>query len=199
MAWFGGVCLFAAAILTTLEVFLRKFANFSFAGADEVSGFLFATATVFGLAFTMLHRTNVRIDALYIRLPYSVQIALDILGFLALGSFIGLIAWQGFIMWTISVEYDSVSITPLQARLAIPQGFWVAGLFFFMLVFTTLLLRVAQAVFQRDWTRVSALVGPRTLAEDITEETEQAQTTVAREHALMQDDKHATDRPPREQ
>ncbi|MEL6218987.1 MAG: TRAP transporter small permease, partial [Pseudomonadota bacterium] len=50
LVWLGGVLLIGSALLVTAEVFLRKFANVSIGGADEISGYAFAVATA--LAFS---------------------------------------------------------------------------------------------------------------------------------------------------
>ena len=175
-----------AAIITTLEVFLRKFANFSFGGADEVSGYLFAISTAFALAYTTLQRAHVRIDALYMHLPRPIQLFLDVMGFLALGFFLLLAGTQAYSVWKNSYEYESVSITPLVTPLAIPQGFWLLGMIFFGLCFIALFLRVGQALIQRDWVRISQLISARSLEEEISEETEHARAELEREHALQE-------------
>ncbi len=186
LVWVGGSMLLFAAVITTLEVFLRKFANFSFGGADEISGYLFAISTAFALSYATLQRAHVRIDALYMHLPRPVQLFLDVMGFLALGFFLLLAGTQAYSVWKNSYDYDSVSITPLVTPLAVPQGFWVLGMLFFGFCFLALFLRAGQALIQRDWVRVSQLISARSLEEEISEETEHARAELEREHALQE-------------
>ncbi|MEM7253205.1 MAG: TRAP transporter small permease [Pseudomonadota bacterium] len=183
VVWIGGAMLLFAAFMTTVEVFARKFFSFSFAGADEIAGYLFAISTAFAFAFCMLERAHVRIDALYMVLPRGVRRLLDLLGFLLLGGFLALLTVRGFTVWHGSWENDSVSITPLVTPLDIPQGFWLAGLIFFMVVFVIVLLRLIQAIVQRDWRTYSRLIGARTLDEEVQAETDQAAAGLAHEHA----------------
>jgi len=185
LVWLGGCMLLFAAGLTTLEVLLRKFANFSFGGADEISGYMFAISTAFAFSFAMLQRTHVRIDALYMHLPRPIQLFLDVMGFLALGTFLILIFIRGFYVWLGSWENDSVSITPMVTPLDIPQGFWVVGLTLCVLCFVILALRVVQALVQRDWVSVTRLISARSLEEEIAEETEHAKAELEREHQLQ--------------
>ena len=185
LVWIGGALLLFAAVLTTLEVFLRKFANFSFGGADEIAGYLFAISTAFAFSFAMLQRTHVRIDALYVKLPRSAQLFLDIAGFLALGGFMLLMTAMAHQTWRTSVDHDSVSITPMVTPLDVPQGFWLVGLLFFVFCFLALFLRVAQALLQRDWVTVSQLISARSLEEEIADETVHAKAEIEREHALL--------------
>lgn len=180
--WIGGALLIFAAFMTTLEVILRKFANFSFGGADEVAGYIFAISTSFAFAFATLHRAHVRIDALYLRLPQAVRLTLDIFGFLLLGGFLLLMAERSYDVWWNSFENSSVSITPLVTPLAFPQGFWFAGMVFFFIVFALMLLRIITAAFSRDWNRIARMVGPRGIEEEVEEEREHALAEIEREH-----------------
>ena len=186
VVWMGGALLIFAALMTTLDVILRKVINWSFGGADEIAGYLFAISTAFAFAFTMLHRAHVRIDALYRVFPRPVRIVLDLVGFLALGGFLTLITHRAYHVWWGSFENSSVSITPLVTPLALPQGFWLIGLVFFMVVFVLVLLRVILALAQQDWFKVSTLIGARSLEEEIEEERAHAEAELAREHELMQ-------------
>jgi TRAP-type C4-dicarboxylate transport system permease small subunit len=185
-AWLGGAMLLFAAFMTTAEVFLRKFFNFSFGGADEISGYMFAISTAFAFGFTLLQRGNVRIDALYINLPGTVRHLLDVFALLMLGGFLGLMTWRAFLVWHNSWISDSVSITPMVTPLDIPQGFWAAGLIFTMVVFTILLLRVIVALVHWDRPTLNRLIGARSLDEEIEEETRHAREEIEREHRLSQ-------------
>ena len=187
IVWIGGGMLIFAAVMTTAEVILRKFANFSFGGADEIAGYIFAISTSFAFAFATLHRAHVRIDALYMRLPQPVRLFLDIFGFLLLGGFLLLIAERSYNVWWNSFENSSVSITPLVTPLALPQGFWFAGMVFFFIVFALMLLRIISAAFSRDWNRIAVLVGPRGIKEEVEEERENALGELTRERSLMKD------------
>lgn len=182
--WIGGALLIFAAVMTTVDVIIRKIFNWSFGGADEIAGYIFAISTALALAFATLQRTHVRIDALYLQLPKVVRPFLDILGFLLLGGFLTIVTESAYSVWLNSYESDSVSITPLVTPLAIPQGFWLIGLGFFMIVFTLILLRLIVALFQRDWLRIAQLVGPRGIEEEVAEERAHARAEIEREHTL---------------
>ena len=168
--WLGGALLIGAALITTVDVVLRKALNWSFGGADEISGYMFAISTAFAMSFALLQRSHVRIDALYTILPARVRTVLDILAFLMLASFLGLITERAFAVWWGSYGSSSVSITPLVTPLALPQGFWFAGFVFVMVVIVLMTVRIAVAVFQRDWVRIAELVGARGLDEEVEEE-----------------------------
>lgn len=183
--WVGGSLLVFAALLTTTDVVLRKLISFSFAGADEIAGYLFAVSTAMAYAFTVLQRGNVRIDALYLVLPRIVRLGLDVLGFLLLAGLLAFMTERAFDVWTNSLENDSVSITPLVTPLALPQGFWFFGLVFAMVIVVLLLVRLITAIAQRDTARITQLVGARSLEEEVAEEMAHAEAELAREHQLM--------------
>jgi TRAP-type C4-dicarboxylate transport system permease small subunit len=170
MVWIGGALLIFAALMTTIDVFARKFFGWTFGGADEIAGYMFAISTAFAMSMALLHRTHVRIDALYLVLPARVRTVLDIVAFVMMASFLAFIAERAFSVWWNSYESSSVSITPLVTPLALPQGFWFAGFAFAMLVVLLMTLRIIVAVYQRDWRRISQLVGARGLNEEVEDE-----------------------------
>jgi len=123
--------------------------------------------------------------------PARLRTVLDVFGFLMLGGFLAVVAERAFDVWWNSVENSSVSITPLVTKLAWPQGFWFAGMVFFMIVFFLIAARIAVALFQRDWTRIAQLVGPRGVEEEVEEEREHALAELARERAATEKARHA--------
>ena len=189
VVWIGGGLLIFSAFMTTVDVILRKAISWSMGGADEIAGYIFAISTSFAFAYATLHRAHVRIDALYLRLPRAVRIVLDVLGFLLLGGFLLLMAERAHSVWWNSFENSSVSITPMVTPLALPQGFWFAGMVFFFIVFLLMLARIVTAVFKRDWDRIATLVGPRGIEEEVEEEREHARSEIEREHALAESER----------
>jgi TRAP-type mannitol/chloroaromatic compound transport system permease small subunit len=91
--WMGGAMLFAAAAIVTAEVLLRKGVGailgtgFVFSGSDEISSFLFAVGTSWSMAYVLVTRGHVRIDALYIHFGPRTRALLDLFALLMLGVF----------------------------------------------------------------------------------------------------------------
>ena len=75
MVWVGGALLLAAAITVSVDVIVRKLFNLSLGGADELSGYAFAIGVAWALPFALLQRANIRIDALYGKLPARIAAA----------------------------------------------------------------------------------------------------------------------------
>lgn len=169
--WVGGAALLAAAVMVTVDVLSRKLFGVTMSGSDEYSGYVFSATTTWAYSYCLLHRSNVRIDALYNLLPRPVTAMLDVLGLTLLLYFMSIMTYYAFVSFNNSWVYNSVSITTLGTPQWIPQLFWVAGLtlFFVTLVFVT--LYALTALVQRNWDLVSRIAGVPTIAETVEEET----------------------------
>lgn len=175
--WAGGAMLIFAAGMVTVDVLTRKFLGWSMAGSDEITGYLFAISTAWSYAFTLLGRANVRIDALYERLPRPVRAVLDVVALLALMAFMGFVTYWAYRVFKGSLgapfgdtDVWSLSITPLSTPLALPQGLWLLGLVLFMITAAVLLLRVLASLGRSDWAGVTRRAGTRTFAEEVEDE-----------------------------
>ena len=164
--WAAGALMLAAALLVSVEVFLRKLFLVSIGGADELSGYAFAIATSWALAFTLLERANVRVDAVYQHLPSGLRALLDVAGLLVLGGFVGLLAWHGWAVLQDSLAFKTLATTPLQTPLWIPQTLWVVGFGIFAFAWVPLVLRVLRALFSGDRATAARLAGARSIEED---------------------------------
>ncbi|MEQ9643400.1 MAG: TRAP transporter small permease [Alphaproteobacteria bacterium] len=163
-----------AAFMVTFDVLSRKFIGWSMAGADEITGYIFAISTAWAYGFTLLGRSNVRIDALYERFPMPLRALLDIVALCALLIFMSFVtywAWRVFhgSMGAPFGDTDvwSLSITPLSTPLAVPQGLWFFGLVLFEITAFVLLLRLLASLFRGDWTAIQLRAGTRTATEEI--------------------------------
>jgi len=173
MVWAGGALIMAAALVVTLDVLQRKispYTGLSISGSDEISGYLFAISTAWAFSHALLHRANVRVDALYLMMPRPVRAYLDVAGILVLSIFVAVVTWYGMQMFIHNLTNWSKSITPLLTPLAIPQFFWVAGLVIFVLNLFLVLLRVMVALMLGDYATVGLAAGARTQEEEFEDE-----------------------------
>ena len=170
LVWTGGVLIILSAILVTIEVFMRKFLNISFGGADELSGYAFGVATSFGMAYALFERAHIRVDALYSVFPGWLKMAANLIGLALLGGFIGVICVTAWGLVADSLTHGSRSITPMRTLLSVPQIPWLAGWLFFL--FCTMLLLVASvvAIFNGKPDQASQLIGTKTIDEQIDDE-----------------------------
>jgi len=111
----GGALLVAAALTVSVDVLARKLFAVSLGGADELSGYAFAIGSAWAFPFALLHRANVRVDALYERLPPKLCALLDILAIVALGVFAVFLARYAWDVMATSWSLSSDRTAPSSA------------------------------------------------------------------------------------
>lgn len=176
--WIGGAMLFAAALIVSAEVMLRKGlgtlfgSTFIFSGSDEISSYLFAVGTSLSMAHVLVTRGHVRIDALYGRLGPRTRTLLDLLAMIVLGMFVAALlerAWD--LAWTSYAEQIR-SNTPLRIPLAWAQLPWFFGLVLFALALVVALLRMVLALLLGDYATAAATSSAITQDEEVKSELE---------------------------
>ncbi len=182
-AWFGGAITLASVLLICFDVIVRKFFGFTTGGADELSGYAFAISTSWSLAFVVLHRGNVRVDALYQLLPVRISAMLDWLSLVALGVFMVFLTYYASFVVDTSWVQNSAANTPLATPLWIPQGLWFLGLAWMCLVLALMLVRASVAMVTGDITAIKDLCGVRSVEEEAQEEAEIGERLVKGESA----------------
>ena len=173
-----------AALIVTFEVLARKFLNWSMAGADEISGYIFAVATSWSFAYAMLQRANVRIDGIYLLSSTPLRAVMDIGALLALGLYVAAMLHSGWILWFDNYSYDSRSITSWRTPLAVPQAFWLAGWAWLAVALALVLARCVQALARGRLADVVSVAGVRTMEEEVAAEVAHAAEEVAHEREL---------------
>ena len=83
-AWIGGAMIMLAAVIVSAEVVLRKLLALPFSGSDEIGAYLFAIGTSWSMAFALVTRGHVRIDALYGAFSPLTRAILDLVALLGL-------------------------------------------------------------------------------------------------------------------
>ena len=183
-AWFGGGLLLLAAAIITTDVIARKLFQVSMGGSDELAGYTLAIATSWGLSFTLMRRANIRIDALYMRLPKRVTAWFDLIALVLMGFFMAFVAWFASRLWLGSIQMQSTSNTPLQTPLMIPQGLWLAGFVLFLFVLLVLLARVVGLLVRGEHMGVGEIAGIRTVEEEVHDELSSSNPKHSREVGL---------------
>lgn len=166
----GGLLILAAALLVSVDVTLRKLANTTLGGADELSGYALAIGSTWSFAFVLLARGHVRIDALYQLLPRKLAAACDLIAIVALLAFASLIAWHGAGVLAQSWQLGARSNSSLAVPLAVPQALWWIGYLGFVICAALLLLRAAAALLAGDIAAANRLIGARSIEEEAADE-----------------------------
>ena len=157
--------------MVTVDVLSRKIFNVTMSGSDEYSGYVFSATTTWAYSYCLLHRSNVRIDALYNYLPRKVTAILDVLGLLLLFYFMSIMTYYAMVSFVDSWVNNSVSITTLGTPQWIPPLFWVAGLILFFVTLIFVVVYSIIALLQRNWDLVARVAGVPSIAETMQEET----------------------------
>jgi TRAP-type C4-dicarboxylate transport system permease small subunit len=171
--WIGGAMLFAAAIIVTAEVLLRKGVGalagtrFMFSGSDEISGYLFAVGTSLSMAYVLVHRGHVRIDVLYGQFGPTTRAVMDIVALLVMFVFVSALFERAIDVATTSYVEGIRSNTNLRIPLAWSQIPWAFGIGLFFLAILVALIRSIAAALSGDWGAVNAISGVATTEEEI--------------------------------
>ena len=166
----GGLLILAAALLVSVDVTLRKLANTTLGGADELSGYALAIGSTWSFAFVLLARGHVRIDALYQLLPRKLAAACDLIGIVSLLAFASLIAWHGAGTLAQSWHLGARSNSSLAVPLAVPQALWWIGYLGFVICAVLLLARALAAMWAGDLAAANRLIGARSIEEEAADE-----------------------------
>ena len=170
--WIGGAALLFCAFMVSIDVVMRKFFSITMSGSDEISGYVFAAATAWAYSYCLLHRSHIRIDALYGILPAWARGLLDALGLALLLFYMAYLTDKAIDVFVTSWERDSVSITTLSVPQWIPQLLWVTGLSWFVITLAFLLVYVLVSLLMRDVATVQKIAGAMSVESKVDEETQ---------------------------
>lgn len=170
LALAAGYGLLGLALLVTVEILLRRFMNFSLQGGNELGGYVLAILAAFGFSFALLERAHTRVEILIERVSGRPQAWLNLISAWCIALMAMFMAWRAGGALMESIEFGSLSGTPLMTPLWQPQSLWVLGLTFFGI--TALAIAVHSTVLLlRDYRELNRLYGTKSLEEIIEEET----------------------------
>lgn len=176
----GGYVLLGLSFLIVFEVIARKLFDFSLQGVDEIGGYVVAITGTFGFAYALIERTHTRIDIVLDHVPSWLRNLLNVLAY-------GLVTAASVFMLRYAYEalnesilFGSLSPTPLQTTMWIPQSLWVAGLVLFCITALAILVHLLLLQF-RDSELAFRLYGPPTIQQEVDREmaSAKAQRSVA--------------------
>lgn len=148
-----GVVLLACACVVLLDIVLRQIGS-SFGGTDEISGYVMAIATSWGMAFTLLELGHVRIDFLRARTGPRARALFDLFAMTVMAGTVTLIAVKCWPVLARSLANSSRANTPLETPLALVQAPWFAGWVWFAvmswLTLVAALIMVAKGRFEQS-------------------------------------------------
>lgn len=133
IALLTGLLLLGCAAIVLADIVLRQLGS-SFGGTDEISGYVMAIATSWGMAFTLLELGHVRIDILRGRVGRLGRALFDLFAMMVLTGTITLVAFKCWPVLSRSLANSSRANTPLETPLAWVQAPWFAGWVWFAIM-----------------------------------------------------------------
>jgi TRAP-type C4-dicarboxylate transport system permease small subunit len=153
-----GAGLLLCAGIVLLDVVLRRF-HASFGGTDEISGYVMAIATSWGMAYALTELGHVRIDLIRSRGGPLLRSLFDLFALAVLAGTVSLIAWRCWPVLERSLANGSRANTPLETPLALVQAPWMAGWIWFALVSWVMVLAAGMLVLQGRHEAVDRRIG----------------------------------------
>ena len=166
----GGALLLIASILICIDITLRYTLAITLGGADELSGYALAIGSAWGFSSTLLSRSHIRIDTVYVRVRPRVRAVLDLLSLAVLVFFFGLVSWYAWGVVKQSWDSGSRSLSEIEAPLVVPQALWFAGMVFFVALASFLLARGLIAFSSGDLKGLFVLIGSKSAVDEAKEE-----------------------------
>jgi TRAP-type C4-dicarboxylate transport system permease small subunit len=166
LALVAGCAVVLLSFLIVFDIFARSVLQYSLQGTDELGGYTLALIGSLGLARTLLHRGHPRIDIAIKHLPRAVRGALHVLAYAAMSGFAVFMADRAIGELQKTFRFGSVTNTPLQTPLWVPQIIWVGGMLFFAAIAILCTLHGLWLLFRRP-DAVEAQYGPPTVEEDV--------------------------------
>lgn len=127
-----GAMLLVCAATVLMDIVLRKLGS-SLGGTDEISGYVMAIATSWGMAYTLQELGHVRIDLLRTRTGKTARALFDLFAMTILSATIITIAIKAWPVVERSISNGSRANTPLETPLMWVQLPWFAGWLWFAL------------------------------------------------------------------
>lgn len=162
----------AVAILSGLIVFdiaARSLFRYSLQGTDELGGYTLALTGSLGLAFTLIRRGHPRIDIGFRFFPPRMRQILHVVALGTLTGFALFMTQHAIEEFRGTLTFGTVTNTPLQTPLWVPQAFWVAGTGFFALTALVMTVHGGMLVARGRGAEVERLYGPLTVEEELEE------------------------------
>ncbi|QUX90273.1 C4-dicarboxylate ABC transporter permease [Marinomonas sp. A3A] len=157
----AGLVLLACILLILVDIVLREF-GISFGGSEEISGYVMASVSSWGICYALTEKAHVRIDVLRNKSKAVGRSISDLIALCAT-SFVAIYAAYYVIpVVEKSFKRQSLANTSLETPLIIPQSIWMAGWIWFAVTSCVLLVCATWLVIQRKHDQVDDIIGTGT-------------------------------------
>lgn len=153
-----GVMLLLCVVFILAEIVVRQLGS-SLGGTDEISGYVMAIVTSWGMGFALLELSHVRIDVIRARVNALGRSLFDLLSMVILSTTITVIAFRCWPVVERSLVNGSRANTPLETPLALVQFPWFAGWVWFAVVSLFTFLAGILLVLRGEYSQSEAAIG----------------------------------------
>ena len=153
-----GVMILICAAVILLDIVMRQLGT-SLGGTDEISGYVMAIATSWGMAYTLLELGHVRIDLLRGKVGPRGRAVFDLTSLVVLASTVSLTAVMAWPVLARSLANGSTANTPLETPLAWVQGPWFLGWVWFAVVSWLTFIAALRLVMDGAFSQSEAAIG----------------------------------------
>ncbi|SDE80353.1 TRAP transporter small permease subunit [Limimaricola pyoseonensis] len=163
VALLAGFGLMACVALILAEIAARRLGA-PLGGTDEISGYVMAAVTSWGISYALTERAHVRIDLLRVRGGSGFRAALDCLAMLSLAGVALVTAWHGWAVLEKTLGTGARANTALETPLWIPQAIWWAGWSWFAISAVLLSIAALLLAIKGRFDGVEDIAGTETTA-----------------------------------
>ncbi|MEP4766334.1 MAG: TRAP transporter small permease [Roseibium sp.] len=155
-----GLILLGCVLFTLVEITARKLGG-ALGGVDEISGYVMAITTSWGISYALTEQAHVRIDLLRQRLVPFGRAFFDLISIACLAGTAIVVAWRGWSVLEKTLSTGARANTPLETPLWIPQLLWWTGWLWFAISASILLLSVLIKFSSFDYKSIDKIAGAR--------------------------------------
>ena len=153
-----GMMFLTCAALVLLDIVLRRLGS-SLGGTDEISGYVMAIGTAWGMAFALLELSHVRIDFLRNTTTPRWRAMFDLFSMLVLAGTVSVIAYWCWPVVAATLKNGSRANTPLETPLALVQLPWMLGWVWFAIMAWLTFIAAANIVWHGDFETSERVIG----------------------------------------
>lgn len=154
-----GIVLLLCGVFILADILLRQLGS-SLGGTDEISGYVMAVVTSWGMSYALLELGHVRIEILRNRFGSAlVRSCFDLFSMLTMSVVVSLIAWRCWPVLERSIVNSSRANTPLETPLWLVQTPWFAGWVWFCAVSWITFFAALALVIQKKFDSAGQSIG----------------------------------------
>ncbi|WP_025563353.1 TRAP transporter small permease subunit [Psychromonas sp. SP041] len=158
IAVIAGLALLACITLIILDIVLREI-GISFSGSEEISGYVMAAVTSWGVCYGLTVKAHVRIDFLREKGNLLISSLFDLIALAALSYVAVYLAYYAIPVLSKTLKSGALSNTAMEIPLYLPQSIWLAGWIWFAISSSVLLIISIILVIQGKYEIVDKNIG----------------------------------------